>query len=293
MTLHELDRRLSDFLDLASVAAIDRSRNGLQVARRPGEVRRVAFAVDASLETFRRAAAWGAEVLVVHHGLFWSDPVLLVGAAYERVRFLVEKDLALWAAHFPLDIHPEVGNNAGIARQLGLVDVVPFGLHHGAKIGCKGRPSVRPAPRAHRGAARRRAAGPGDRPSPSVRPRCAPWASSRAARRSTSSRRSAKSLDAFVTGEPAHMVYHYCREERINALFAGHYRTESHGVKALAAWLARETGSRDDLAGRADGAVGGGPRGTERGSAKADLDCRTKRGGVSCTSCLTTRSPHA
>ena len=106
MTLKELDRWFSDFLDLASVAAIDRSRNGLQVARRGAEVRRVAFAVDASLEAFRRAADGGAEALFVHHGLFWDQPVCLTGSAYERIRFLVERDLALFAAHFPLDIHP-------------------------------------------------------------------------------------------------------------------------------------------------------------------------------------------
>jgi dinuclear metal center YbgI/SA1388 family protein len=241
MTLHELDRRLSDVLDLAAVAAIDRSRNGLQVSRRSHEVRRVAFAVDASLEAFRRAAAWGADALVVHHGLFWSDPVLLVGSAYERVRYLVENDLALWAAHFPLDIHPEVGNNALLARQLGLVDVVPFGLHHGVKIGCKGRlPS--PLPRARVAAllgegqpdpVTTLAFGPPEVRTVGIVSGGAPLDVEQAVH---------EGLDAFVTGEPAHAVYHYCREERINAFFAGHYRTESHGVKALAAWLAREAG---------------------------------------------------
>jgi dinuclear metal center YbgI/SA1388 family protein len=241
MTLHELDRRLSLFLDLASVAAIDRSRNGLQVGRRTSEVRRVAFAVDASLEAFRRAAAWGAEVLVVHHGLFWSDPVLLVGSAYERVRFLIEHDLALWAAHFPLDIHPDVGNNAGIARQLGLVDVVPFGLHHGVKIGCRGRlPSPVPLARVAE------LLGEGQ-PEPVAILAFGPTGVRTVGIVSGGAPRDVEQavhegLDAFVTGEPAHEVYHYCREERINALFAGHYRTESHGVKALAAWLARETG---------------------------------------------------
>ncbi len=241
MTLPELDRRLSAFLDLAAVAAIDRSRNGLQVARRSSEVRRVAFAVDASLEAFRLSAAWGADALVVHHGLFWADPVLVVGSAYERIRSLLEKDLALWAAHFPLDIHPEVGNNAGIARQLGLVDVVPFGLHHGAKIGCKGRlPSPLPLARMAELLGEGQpdpvitlAFGPAEVRTVGIVSGGAPLDVEQAVH---------EGLDAFVTGEPAHMVYHYCREERINALFAGHYRTESHGVKALAAWLARETG---------------------------------------------------
>jgi dinuclear metal center YbgI/SA1388 family protein len=240
MTLLDLDRRLSGFLDLAAVAAIDRSRNGLQVGRRSREVRRVAFAVDASLEAFRRAAAWGADALVVHHGLFWSDPVLLVGSAYERVRYLVEKDLALWAAHFPLDIHPEVGNNALLARQLGLVDVAPFGLHHGMKIGCRGRlPSPLPLTRIAELLGEGQPDpltilpfGPAEVRTVGIVSGGAPLDVEQAV---------AEGLDAFVTGEPAHQVYHYCREERINAVFAGHYRTESHGVKALAAWLAGET----------------------------------------------------
>ena len=241
MTLHEMDRRLSDFLDLAAVAAIDRSRNGLQVARRGAEVRRVAFAVDASLEAFRRAAAWGADALVVHHGLFWNEPVVLTGSTYERVRFLVENDLALWAAHFPLDIHPGVGNNALIARQLGLVDVAPFGFHRGVKLGCKGR---LPAPLLLARIAEllgegqpdpviTLAFGPPEVRTVGIVSGGAPLDVEQAV---------AEGLDAFVTGEPAHQVYHYCREERINALFAGHYRTESHGVKALAAWMTRETG---------------------------------------------------
>jgi dinuclear metal center YbgI/SA1388 family protein len=241
MTLKELDRWFSDFLDLDAVAAIDRSRNGLQVARRRAEVRRVAFAVDASRETFRLAADWGADALFVHHGLFWSEPVLLTGSAYERVRFLVEKDLALFAAHFPLDIHPEVGNNAGIARRLGLVDVEPFGLHRGVKIGCKGRlPEPLPLGRIAELLAegqpdpvRTLAFGPEAVRTVGIVSGGAPLDVAQAV---------AEGLDAFVTGESAHEVYHFCLEERINALFAGHYRTESLGVQALAGRLARDTG---------------------------------------------------
>ena len=241
MTLKELDRWFSDFLDLASVAAIDRSRNGLQVARHGAEVRRVAFAVDASLEAFRRAADWGAEALFVHHGLFWDQPVCLTGSAYERIRFLVEKDLALFAAHFPLDIHPEVGNNAGIARHLGLLDVEPFGLHRGVKIGCKGR---LPGPLALAKLAdllgegqpdpvHTLAFGPDPVRTVGIVSGGAPLDVEQAA---------AEGLDAFVTGESAHQVYHFCLEERISALFAGHYRTESYGPKALAVRLAADTG---------------------------------------------------
>lgn len=241
MTLKDLDRWFSRFLDLAAVAAIDRSRNGLQVARRRADVRRVAFAVDASLEAFRRAADWGADALFVHHGLFWSEPVCLTGSTYERVRLLVERDLALFAAHFPLDIHPEVGNNAGIARRLGLVDVEPFGLHRGVKIGCKGR-LPEPLPlgsiaellaEGQSEPVRTLAFGPAVVRTVGIVSGGAPLDVEQAV---------AEGLDAFVTGEPAHQVYHFCLEERIDAFFAGHYRTESYGVKALAERLARDTG---------------------------------------------------
>jgi dinuclear metal center YbgI/SA1388 family protein len=241
MTLKDLDRWLSDFLDLPAVAAIDRSRNGLQVARRGGDLRRVAFAVDASLATFRRAADWAADALFVHHGLFWELPVRLTGSAYERVRFLVEKDLALFAAHFPLDIHPEVGNNAGIARHLGLVDVEPFGLHHGVKIGCKGRlPAALPLGKVAEllgegqpDPVHTLPFGPSLVRTVGIVSGGAPLDVEQAV---------AEGLDAFVTGESAHQVYHFCLEERINAVFAGHYRTESYGVKSLAARLAKDTG---------------------------------------------------
>ncbi len=241
MTLHELDRRLSGYLDLASVAAIDRSRNGLQVARRSSEVRRVAFAVDASLEAFRRAVDAEADLLVVHHGMFWADPLVLTGSAYERVRFLVEHDLALWAAHFPLDLHPVVGNNAGIARRLGLVDVEPFGLHQGVRLGCKGRlPAPLPLARLAELLGEGQPDpvtilpfGPAEVRTVGIVSGGAPLDVEQAVR---------EGLDAYVSGEPSHLIYHYCREERIDAVFAGHYRTETHGVKALAAWLAQETG---------------------------------------------------
>jgi len=241
MTLNDLDRWFSETLDLAAVASIDRSRNGLQVARRQAEVRRVAFAVDASLATFRRAADEGADALLVHHGLFWNEPVLLTGSTYERVRFLVERDLALFAAHLPLDIHPEVGNNAGIARRLGLVDVEPFGLHHGVKIGCKGRLPI-PSPLAR--IAELLAEG---QPDPVRTLEFGPAEVSTVGIVSGGAPRDvgqavAEGLDAFISGESAHEVYHFCLEERINAVFAGHYRTECYGVKLLAERLAKDTG---------------------------------------------------
>jgi len=241
MTLAEIDRWLGDCLDLPAMASRDSSLNGLQVARRIPEVSKVAFAVDAAMESFRRAAEWGAQLLVVHHGILWDRQQRVTGNLYDRVRFLVEKDLALYAAHLPLDAHPEVGNNAGIARQLGLIDLKPFGMYKGAALGCKGVFSdavpldeVVSRLTGRQGEPLRMLPfGPPLVKSVGVVSGDAPWGAAEAA---------AEGLDAYVTGEPAHEIYHHCLEQRIHAIFAGHYHSESYGVQSLAGLLARETG---------------------------------------------------
>jgi dinuclear metal center YbgI/SA1388 family protein len=241
MTLEELDRWLSSFLDLASFAGVDPCQNGLQVARSPGEVRKVAFAVDACMESFHRASAWGAQVLFVHHGILWDRVERLSGVSYDRVRFLVEKDLALFGVHLPMDVHPEVGNNIGIARHLGLESIEPFGAHRGVKIGYKG---TLPAPIGIDELVRRLASrqgepirtlpfGPSEIRSVGIVSGGAPWEVVQAM---------AEGLDAYVTGESAHGIYHHCLEGRIHAIFSGHYHSETFGVRLLAERLARETG---------------------------------------------------
>jgi dinuclear metal center YbgI/SA1388 family protein len=238
MTLRELDRWLSSFLRFELTDGIDSSQNGIQVGRRAPEVRKAAFAVDTSQESIRRAAQWGADLLLVHHGFLWDRPVRLDGAMHERVRLLMEADMALYAAHLPLDMHPEVGNNAGIARALGLEGVEPFGAYRGVKLGCKG-----------------------SFPSPAImdevlrmlgisEARCLPFGPERIRTAGIVSggaaadvrQAVAEGLDLFITGEPAHAVYHDCLEAGIHAIFAGHYHTETYGVRLLCARVAAETG---------------------------------------------------
>jgi dinuclear metal center YbgI/SA1388 family protein len=243
MTQTRLAEWLSGFLDLERMAALDSSLNGLQVAGPEREITHAAFAVDASMESFRRAVDAGAQVLVVHHGILWDRQSRITGSTWERVRFLIEKGLALYAAHLPLDVHPEVGNNAGIARALDLVDVQPFGTHRGTPLGCKGR---LPQPCAMEEVVARLTARQGEPLKtlpfgpPQVRTvgiisGAAPWGAAQAI---------AEGLDLYVTGEPAHEIYHHCLEQRIHAIFAGHYHSESYGVQALAKRCAQETGVR-------------------------------------------------
>jgi dinuclear metal center YbgI/SA1388 family protein len=241
MTLREIELWLDECLDLAATASIDSSLNGMQVSRRASDIDKVAFAVDAAMESFRRAVEWGAQLLVVHHGILWDRQQRITGAYYGRIRFLVEKDLGLYAAHLPLDMHAEIGNNAGIARQLGLVEVKPFGLYRGTALGCKGV-FADPLPldevvsrlSGRQGEpVRTLPFGPALVKSVGIISGDAPWGAAQAA---------ADGLDAYVTGEPAHEIYHNCLEQHIHAIFAGHYHSESYGVQSLAARLARETG---------------------------------------------------
>jgi dinuclear metal center YbgI/SA1388 family protein len=241
MRLNELDRWLSGFLEITATSGIDSGLNGLQVGDSAVEVTRAAFAVDASMESFRRAAEWKAGLLVVHHGIFWGAPQHIVGPLFERIRFLMEKGLSLYAAHLPLDIHPEVGNNAGLAAQIGLAELEPFGAYRGVKIGLKGM-LAEPRPldeivgrlSARQGEpVRSLPFGPGMVRSVGVVTGSARWAAAQA---------SEEGLDLFITGEPSHEIYHHCLEQRIHVIFAGHYHSESYGVRALAGKLSRETG---------------------------------------------------
>ncbi|MBN1836388.1 MAG: Nif3-like dinuclear metal center hexameric protein [Spirochaetales bacterium] len=241
MRLEEFDQRIRDLLSLATYAAADSSMNGLQVGRSGEELRRVAFAVDACLETIQRAAEWNAELLFVHHGLFWGAPLAVTGVHYRRLRALLEADCGLYAVHLPLDLHPQLGNNAGLARLLGLSELEPFGEYRGVRIGWKGRlaqsRSLEEITRLVAG---------GSAETPQVLPfgpeeiQSVGIVSGGAAAEALQA--IDEGLDLFVTGDADHTVYHHCLEGRINVIFGGHYRTEVWGVKLLSEHVAREMG---------------------------------------------------
>ena len=209
----------------------DASLNGLQVEGAE-EVSKVAFAVDSSLSTLEQAAETGADMLVVHHGLFWGKPLAITGMHKNRVKYLLEKDISLYAAHLPLDAHKEVGNNYGLARILGMTDLQEFAYHKGKPIGVKG---VFPNPITLRDLANTleqelgesvlvHAGGKLEISTLGIVSGGASWDVVAAAN---------EGLDAFLTGEPKHEVFYEAFERKINALYAGHYMTETVGVKLL------------------------------------------------------------
>ena len=117
------------------------AHNGLQVENH-GKVVRIAAAVDATLATIRKAIAEKANLMVVHHGLFWSKSVPWTGKRMELIRLLVENDMAVYSAHLPLDAHPKLGNNAGLAAAIGLRKTRPFFESKGYDIGLRGELAI-------------------------------------------------------------------------------------------------------------------------------------------------------
>ena len=218
----------------------DKALNGLQVEGR-AEVRRIAVATDAALATFVMAADAGADFLIVHHGLFWGSVVPVTGSMRARIAALLDAGISLYASHLPLDAHPEVGNNAVLSRLLGLTELAPFGEWDGRAIGYRGR---FPAPLDVATLAGRLEALLGARPEvlafgPETIERIAVVSGDAAGLAEEAGR---AGLHALVTGETRHQSWHPARESGIHLMFAGHYATETLGVRALGDHLAEKFG---------------------------------------------------
>jgi dinuclear metal center YbgI/SA1388 family protein len=243
VAVEELVRDLDELLRPGDFA--DYGPNGLQV---PGAqtVDTVVTGVSASAELFVRAREAGAGLVLVHHGLFWSGPPRpLDPAAKRRLQLLFDADLALAAYHLPLDAHPEVGNNALLARALGATQPAPFAEHRGRAIGVRAAfagDGIDPAELV----ARVRSAVGGRKPlafaTGPQRVRTIGIVSGGAPDHLEDA--IALGLDAFLTGEPAERVMTRAQEAGVHFLAAGHYATETLGVRALGDRLAERFGVR-------------------------------------------------
>lgn len=224
----------------------DSAPNGLQVGAAGASLSRVAFAVDSGLEVLRRAADQGAQLLFVHHGLFWGRQGAITGGLYRRIRVLMERDLALYAVHLPLDAHPQLGNNAGMAAALGLTDCRPFGRYHNVDIGVAGRvPEARYPDGATLDELLAAPFGGRERclavlPFGAERIRTVGLVSGGGTR--IVGQAIAAGLDLYITGDASHEVYHEALEAGINVVSAGHYATETWGVRNMMEHTAAHTG---------------------------------------------------
>ena len=234
--------RLARWLDvLLRVEAIpDDSLNGLQVGN-SGKLTRVALAVDVSAAAILEASKLKADFLIVHHGLFWGKPVPLTGPLYDRVRLLVGSDVALYAAHLPLDLHPVVGNNARICLKMGWKSSAEFGDYHGVTIG---RGAVLPKPLPVESISEKLRAVTREEP---VVWRFGPDLVKRVAvisggAMSMIHQVALEGYDTYITGESGHSHYWVAREAGVNVIFGGHYATETLGIRALGEKIRDEFG---------------------------------------------------
>lgn len=236
--LLELCDYLNDYLQF-ELFPRDISQNGLQVEGAP-EVHTVAFAVDARTETLQAAVDVGAQLLIVHHGLFWGRSELIRGPHYRRLRLMLKHQLGLYAAHLPLDAHPDVGNNAVLARALGLRKLSPWAKYKGQTIGVRGNLAkattlerflerVESVIQPVDGTVQHFGGGPKKVKHIGVITGDASNEIPRAA---------ADGLDVLLTGEPSHVFAISAIEHEVHLVCGGHYATETFGVKALCEHLA-------------------------------------------------------
>jgi dinuclear metal center YbgI/SA1388 family protein len=232
VALSKMTAYLAGYLSLETVADYPQAHNGLQLEN-GGEVKRIGAAVDACEAVVREAAARGVDFLLVHHGLYWNI-VPLVEGMYRKVRCAVAHNIAVYSAHLPLDVHPEVGNNVLLARALGLEQLEPFLLLKGQAAGLVGRCETGRADLAARlelavgGKVHVCAGGP-------ERVRRVGVVTGGAG--SEVAKAAAEGVDTFITGEGPHWSYTLAEELGVNLLYGGHYATETFGVRALAEHL--------------------------------------------------------
>jgi dinuclear metal center YbgI/SA1388 family protein len=235
VNLNELVRALDAELRTSDVPDYSTALNGLQLANAAGRVTRVAAAVDASTEVIREAVARGVDLLVVHHGLFWQGLQRLDGPQFVKIEHAIRNGLAIYSSHIPLDVHPEMGNNAQLAARLGLGGGRPFFPWKGIQLGLELEADIDRAELVQRVSV---AVGGGPvhvTPGGPARVRRLGVITGGAGSEIASV--AAQGVDTFLTGEGQHWTAPLAAELGVNLFYAGHYATETFGVKALCLWI--------------------------------------------------------
>ncbi|WP_130470253.1 Nif3-like dinuclear metal center hexameric protein [Candidatus Magnetaquicoccus inordinatus] len=237
VTLTELERYCHTLLNSSAIS--DYAPNGVQVRGRE-EIHTVVTGVSACLALFEEAIALNADLVLVHHGMFWEkDPRIIEGSLKKRLQKLLQQDLTLMAFHLPLDAHPSLGNNAQILQRLQLTPGKPFALYRGTHLSAIGECAQGLSIEAMSAQVQELFGG---------QPLLLPYGPTTIHHVAVCSgaapelirEAKQKGADLFLTGEASEYVTHFAAEEEIHFIAAGHHRTEKFGVQALGEALAKQ-----------------------------------------------------
>ncbi len=234
VSLKEITTFLDRELNIAEIPDYSGALNGLQIEK-AGNVNKVVSAVDASLPVMEKAAAAGADLLLVHHGMFWQGAQRVTGPVYRKLKCALDHGLALYSAHIPLDVHPVWGNNAVLAEALQMDDATPFFDWKGMKLGLKQELDIGRGELLERVT---KAVGSPVHLCPGGPERVGVVGVITGGAGAEIASVAASGIDTFITGEGPHWSYPLAEELGVNLFYAGHYATETFGVRALAGELA-------------------------------------------------------
>jgi dinuclear metal center YbgI/SA1388 family protein len=244
ITARGLAQYADDLLDTVNVPDYNNALNGLQLDNR-SVLRGIAAAVDFSTRSIAQTVEIGANLLIVHHGMFWPGLEPLTGPAYNRIRALIDADTAVYASHLPLDRHPSLGNNVLLAEQLGLQPSGPFAQFEGIHIGVMGEAHLHTSTIVARADKFARLYGGSARVSTMDDSRVTTkWAICTGGGATAETLREAitAKVDTLIVGEGPHWTAIHGEENDLAIIYAGHYATETLGVSALARHLGEKFG---------------------------------------------------
>ena len=229
--LKEVVEQANGWLRISEIPDYPQALNGLQLET-SGTVSAIAAAVDACLPVIREACQPAVQLLVVHHGLFWQGTQRIDGAMYDKLKLAMDHDLAIYSSHIPLDVHPELGNNACLMSALGLGEkALPFARWKGIDLGLRAEVSLS---REELVAAVEAATGSPAHVCVGGPDRVSQVGVVTGGAGSQIYEMAATGIDTFITGEGPHWSFTSAEELGVNLIYGGHYATETFGVKALA-----------------------------------------------------------
>lgn len=238
-TLAELCNYMDNLLQSKSIQDYPNALNGLQLENQ-GTVSRIAAAVDASESTIDQAIRAGADLLLVHHGLFWSGLRPVTGVVYRKLKKAMDAGLAIYSSHLPLDVYGEFGNSFLLAQAIGMEDLTPFHEYKGAHVGVSGewkgtrQALIEALEKVLGGSVHISPFGPEE----DLGRVAIVSGGAGADLELVYSQR----VTTFISGEGAHWTVPIAEELGMNLVYAGHYATETFGVQRLAEHLAGKYG---------------------------------------------------